>query len=384
MKRFISITLCLVYLLLIAGCGNTDNTSVDSSPSIEGLKPTLSVQELYSAYMEKITEYEEKYGKLSKPYMEPGSDGYSDMLNGVAYVDLIDFNKDNAEELVLVYYRPYGDDNPSPYEDAIYDGCMFMTVFAAQGEDIVRVFEYKLPASEYRCINSCTVHYGLIDNQVYIFNCMDYYLHMPEVEPNEYQSVDDHNQWFTADCYYGYDGSKFKLLHKKTWQGEGMNQVLMYNDEIYTYNSDENVKSPIPPIFSFEERLSADRCDSCIEKISKVKEILVSGIPQKYVSFEEQTKFSDYREIADHLLVVENDGSVRDADGIYEITDETIVEKNGVVEFVVTFTYFDEAYKEYESYREKTREVNRYYVDLSTGLVYTNYNNQFLSLEYLW
>ena len=384
MRKILSITLCLVYLLLIAGCGKADKTSSESVPSAEELKPRLSVQKLYSAYMEKITEYEDMHGKLSKPYIAPGSDVYADILQGVAYIDLIDFNKDDTEELVLVYYKPYSDDNPSPYEGELYEGCMFMTVFAAQGEDVVRVFEYKLPASEYRCISSYTLQYGFIDNKVHIFNCMDYSLYMPDVEPNEYQVQGDYNQEFTADCYYGYNGSDFQMVYKESWQGEGPQQIMMFNDEIYTYNSDEPFTSPSKRPLYVQLRLSADKYDDCVSKIAEVKKVLSSGERKDFTSFDAQTKFSSYREIADYLLLKYTENSVRDSDGINEITDDNIVEKNNMVEFRVTYTYFDKAYQEINNPRiDKTSVVGTYIVDLATGTLYES-DTDLLNSEYLW
>ncbi len=383
MKKFLSILICLSLLFLLVGCGNAGE-SPEGSPASDDLKPQLSVQELYSAYSKKVDEYETTYGKLTKPTIAPGSDGYSDMLNGVAYIDLIDFNRDDTEELVLVYFKPYGEDNPSPYLDTVYDGCMFMTVFAAQGKDIVRVFEYKLPASEYRCLSSCTVQYGLVNDNICIFNCMDYYLHMPEVEPHEYQSVEDYNQWFTADCYYGYDGAKFQMVYKDTWQGEGMHQILMYNDEIYTYNSDEKTESPVPRVYDFETILTVSNYDECSEKVAKVKGVLSSEKTEEHISFDEQSKYSSHRDIADYLLLSYTNGSVRDNNGIYEITDNNIVEKDGVVSFTITYTYFDEAYKECSDYEEKVSEKAKILVDLSTGFVYSYRFNFFLDSEYLW
>lgn len=349
------------------------------------VKPKLSTKELYEKYSSIIEECENTYGAISKPKVDMDSDPSFYLLRGVSYIDLIDFNLDGTEELVLAYYKPYDENYQKPYEHATEDGYIIMEVYAAQGKDIVNVFDYVLSHNDYRCLGGDKIKYGIIDNKVHIFTFMDYSLYMPEVELGEYDTPSNYNQWFTADCFYEYDGTKFIMKHKASWQGEGYDQVVMYNDEICTYKSDENTTIPMPESYDFEGDLSVDKYDICLNKISDVKKLLASGNKKEYISFDEQTKYSSYRELADYLLADYTKNFKFDDDGVYQISDKNITEKNGVVEFIITYTYSDKAFKEMNSpHIEKTSERDKYIVDLSTGWVYSYGVNDVLNFTYLW
>lgn len=388
MKRLLAFTICFIFILLTVSCGKTEGNVTGDTSGIKETKivaPEFSTKELYEKYSSIIKERENTYGTISKPKVDMDYDPSYRLLQGVSYIDLIDFNLDGTEELVLAYYKPYDENYHKPYEEAINDGYILMEVYAAQGKDIVNVFEYMLPYDEYRSLGGCTISYAVIENKMFIYTCMDYSLYMPEVELSEYDTPGDYNQWFTANCYYEYDGARFKMAHKDSWQGEGYEQVMMYNDEVYTYCSDENTVSPMPQSYNFEGKLIVNNYDECFNKISDVKNILASGSKKEVVSFDEQTKYSSYRQIADYLLADYTKNFDFYDDGVYQISDENIKEKNGAVEFIVTYTYSDKAFKEMNSpHIKKTSEESKYILDLSTGWVYSYGVNDVLNFTYLW
>lgn len=388
MKRLLAFTICFIFIFLTVSCGKAEGNITGDTSGIKEAKnvvPELSIKELYEKYSSIIEERENTYGAISKPKVDMDSDPSYYLLQGVSYIDLIDFNLDGTEELVLAYYKPYDENYHKPYEDAINDGYILMEVYAAKGKDVVNVFEYMLPYDEYRSLGGCTISYAVIENKMFIYTCMDYSLYMPEVELSEYDTPGDYNQWFTANCYYEYDGARFKMAHKDSWQGEGYEQVMMYNDEVYTYCSDENTVSPMPQRYNFEGKLVVKNYNDCRKKISEVKTILASGTKKEQTSFDEQTKYSSYRQIADYLLADYTKNFDFYDDGVYQISDENIKEKNGAVEFIVTYTYSDKAFKEMNSpHIKKTSEESKYILDLSTGWVYSYGVNDVLNFTYLW
>lgn len=59
-------------------------------------------QEAYKVYADKFKEYKNKYGNISEKY--EGDHTSSLYLEGLCYANLIDFNNDNLDELLLVYF----------------------------------------------------------------------------------------------------------------------------------------------------------------------------------------------------------------------------------------------------------------------------------------
>lgn len=377
--------MCFIFILSATSCGKTDAESTPTKTEIKDTTPGLSTKELYAKFSEIINEHETTYGAISKP-TEKYSNWDVEILNGVSYIDLIDFNVDGTEELVMVYSKSFDENYQNPYENSTREKYMLMKVFANQGKNVVNVFECVLPSDEYRATAGITLQYGMVGNKTYTFNCMNYTLNMPEVEPEDYAEPNDYNQWFTADCYYEYDGTKFTLVHKRAWQGESPESILMFNDEVVSYNWETLAVDPTQNVTGVEAKLSVDNYELLTNKISDVKSTLASGVKKEYKSFDKQSKFSSYREIADYLLLKSTENSVRDNDGVYEIKDDNIVEKDGCVEFTVTFIYFDDVYMElYQNNPNlnKIRNHAEYTVNLSTGQIYS-YDTDILRPEYVW
>ena len=79
MKRILCGVLCVVIVLLMTACGNSGETMTEQ-------------------YAHIVTEYENQYGVISK---ERNIFYSSDALGGLSYIELIDFNADGKDELVL-------------------------------------------------------------------------------------------------------------------------------------------------------------------------------------------------------------------------------------------------------------------------------------------
>ena len=384
MKKIIALALCFLFIVSAAGCGMLEKNAPEKT-EIKVTTPELSTKELYAKFSEIINEHETTNGVIKKP-SNADVDPNFEMLYGLSYVDLIDFNADGTEELAIVYSKPFDENYQNPYENSTRDSYMLMKVFANQGKDVVNVFECVLPSDEYRSTAGMTLRYGVAGNKTYTFNCMNYTLNMPEVEPEDYAEPNDYNQWFTADCYYEYDGEGFALVHKRAWQGETPESMLMFNDEVVSYNWEELKSEPIPKVSVLEVKLCVGNFEALSKKISDVKSTLASGVKKEYKSFDKQSKFSSYREIADYLLLKSTENSVRDNDGVYEIKDDNIVEKEGCVNFTVTFTYFDDVYMELYKNNPNLKKITNYAeytVNLSTGQLYSQDDN-ILKPEYIW
>lgn len=182
----------------------------------------------------------EKYSRLLKKYDEKYS---------IAYSEYIDFNNDGFDELLMVY--PTTDTNKYHYSSEKY--IYVCQVFGIQGEDAVSLISFKLPVNNYRGLNGKTLCIAQLNGKICLYNFMDYTLYMPEEGLSDFKNVDDyHHQFFTSDCYYAYNGEKFILEGKYTWQGERDEMITMIN----------NVRCSQEELHEYQESL-----DTIIKKI---------------------------------------------------------------------------------------------------------------------
>ncbi len=191
-----------------ATLGMEKTTPDEYSPNV--VKPQLSNTQIHQEYDKLLNEYKEKYGTMT------------------AYVDLIDFNKDSFDEFLVVYGIPNENDTHHYSAESHIFVC---EIFGAQGTDIVKLLKFNLPVNDYRGLMGKTLWLAEKNGKTYLCNYMNYTLYMPEEGLSDFRNVDDkYHQFFTADCYYTYNGERFVLENSYTWQGERDEMITMINN----------------------------------------------------------------------------------------------------------------------------------------------------------
>ena len=189
------------------------------------LKPQLTTKEIHLKYNQILKNYKEKYGVI--PPSENAS--ASAPCDGVAYIDLIDFNNDSFNEFLIIY------NTLNKKETHFYspDEHVFICeIFGVQGTEIVSLVKTNLPVNDYRGLMGKTLWLAEQNGKTYLCDYMNYTLYMPEEGLSDFKNVDDkYHQFFTADCYFKYNGERFVLENKYIWQGERDNMITMINDE---------------------------------------------------------------------------------------------------------------------------------------------------------
>lgn len=189
------------------------------------LKPQLTQKEIYSKYSNILKDYKDKYGEITPPEVENAPI----TCDGVAYTDLIDFNNDGFKEFLIVYGTLNKKDTHhySP-EEHIF----ICEIFGTQATEVVNLVKLNLPVNDYRGLMGKTLWLAEQNGKTYLCNYMNYTLHMPEEGLSDFTNVDDkYHQFFTADCYFAYNGEKFVLENKFIWQGERDDMITMVNDK---------------------------------------------------------------------------------------------------------------------------------------------------------
>ncbi len=205
------------------------------------VKPQLNQKELYNQYNTILKEYQTKHT--------------------VAYVDLIDFNNDKSDEFIIVYGIPNETDT---HHYSTEKHIFICEIFGAQGSEIVNLVKFNLPVNDYRSLMGKTLWLAEQNGKTYLCNYMNYTLYMPEEGLSDFKNVDDnYHQFFTADCYYTYNGEKFVLENKYSWQGERDEMITMINDkrcdlsEFYKHQQSPDTVENMVDISSNPEKLNA-------------------------------------------------------------------------------------------------------------------------------
>lgn len=114
MKKIISILLCFVLVLSTAACS---------------FSKTLTEQ-----YADIVEDYENQYGIISK---ERNIIYGSDALGGLSYIDLIDFNGDGIDELLLIFDQCTN--------EKVMEGALTCHIYAEQDGKAIIVYDENLP-----------------------------------------------------------------------------------------------------------------------------------------------------------------------------------------------------------------------------------------------
>ncbi len=190
-----------------ASLGMESTALSEYTPQI--VKPQLTAKELYGKYNTILKDYKTKHS--------------------IAYVDLVDFNNDKFKEFIIIYGIP-NENNAHHYSAEKY--IFICEIFGAQGKDVVNLLTFNLPVNDYRGLEGKTLWLAEMNGKTYLCDCMNYTLHMPEEGLSDFVNVDDeYHQFFTADCYFTYNGEKFVLENKYIWQGERDEMITMINDK---------------------------------------------------------------------------------------------------------------------------------------------------------
>lgn len=114
MRKILCVIFCFVFIISTAACGNFGKT-------------------LTEKYADIVKEYEDKYGIISK---ERNIFYSSDALGGLSYIDLIDFNNDGVDELVLIFDR-------CTYEN-VMEGALTCHIYAEVDGELSLVYDENL------------------------------------------------------------------------------------------------------------------------------------------------------------------------------------------------------------------------------------------------
>ncbi len=235
---------------------------IDTIKSTLGMEPTVLNEYAPQVVMPQLTEKElyNKYNTILKEYKAKHT---------IAYIDLVDFNNDKSDEFIIVYGIPNETDT---HHYSTEKHIFICEIFGAQGTEIVNLVKFNLPVNDYRSLMGKTLWLAEQNGKTYLCNYMNYTLYMPEEGLSDFKNVDDnYHQFFTADCYYTYNGEKFVLENKYSWQGERDEMITMINDkrcdlsEFYKHQQNPDIVKNMVDISSNPEELNAHNSD--IEKL---------------------------------------------------------------------------------------------------------------------
>lgn len=215
MKRILCGVLCVVIVLLMTACGNSGETMTEQ-------------------YAHIVTEYENQYGVISK---ERNIFYSSDALGGLSYIELIDFNADGKDELVLVF-------DQCTYEN-VMEGALTCHIYADVNGKAKLVYDENLSAIEK---NSSSRYMGrtlrlvaegkgigIITSEYKTIELTDY----PRKEHNYNDDTDEvkYDYTFFSEAYRVFDGESFSVACEL---GDGMTYSSEYG---YLYMVDDELCS---------------------------------------------------------------------------------------------------------------------------------------------
>lgn len=202
-------------------------------------------QQMLNEYYGVVEKYIDTYGKTE--YVSKNSIAY---MNGVSYVDLIDFNNDDKEELIIVYRKPVN------YRQDTYDGSYvsytenkyFCEVYSWNGANAWRVFQREgLSEIMDDNINQCLMIYTGSDKKQLCFNTFKFenysrtmYASSKFVKFDGEKFVDGFRAWYSND--YGYHEyringeyvSEATFRDKKGYQAPFFDGTETYDSKKYT------------------------------------------------------------------------------------------------------------------------------------------------------
>ncbi len=212
MKRIFCAVLCFAFVLLITACSNSGETMTEQ-------------------YAHIVTEYENQYGVISK---ERNIFYSSDALGGLSYVDLIDFNADGKDELILIF-------DQCTYEN-VMEGALTCHIYAdvngkaslVYDENLSTVDKYSKSGYMGRTLrfvaegdNIC-----LVIPEHETIELSDY----PRKERNYETGLDEvrYDYTFFNESYLVFDGESFSAICKA---GESLTYTSEYGD-VYMLNNE--------------------------------------------------------------------------------------------------------------------------------------------------
>ncbi|MBR5442018.1 MAG: hypothetical protein IKV44_03605 [Clostridia bacterium] len=255
MKRLISIILCVSVMLLTTACGSTQ-------------------KDLTTQYCEIINKYENQHGTITtgrKTYCP------NDALGGVSYLELIDFDANGTDELLIIF------DQNSPEVDL--GGALTCHIYADLDGTATRVYECNLAITDIRTAVSNTIgcdftgrtlcftedgsKTGLLQVRMYTQEMEYYPLKIYDTEKAE--PITTYNHSFLEYQYLSFNGTDFVTDRAVAVEkGSPSSNLFLLDGSVcseYTFN-----ESKIP-VARYVEPASLN-FDKCLEGIDSVKTAL--------------------------------------------------------------------------------------------------------------
>ena len=130
MKKGLSVILCVVLVLLTSACG----------------KPAEELEDINTQYTRLINKYEADYGTISK---NRKAFCLNDALGGVSYIELIDFDNNGTDELVIIFDQNTKENN--------LNGALTCHVYAEIDGKATFVYENNLAIADIRTTVANTI-----------------------------------------------------------------------------------------------------------------------------------------------------------------------------------------------------------------------------------
>lgn len=221
MKKILSILLCFVIILSTAACS---------------LNKSLTEQ-----YADIVEEYENIYGVISK---ERNIFYGSDALGGLSYIDLIDFNGDGIDELLLIFDQCTN--------EKVMEGALTCHIYAENEGKATLVYDENLQTNDdlyWDCdFSGRTLLLSEYEGQHYIVLVEKETKELRDYPKRSYNYDTDteeisYDYDFLSNSFTGFDGLAFNVVNKisehKTYSEES-NGFYMIDDELCSeeeYNS---------------------------------------------------------------------------------------------------------------------------------------------------
>lgn len=209
-----------------------------------------NAQSVNNAYYEIVNKYNSKYGQAE--YIKDGSIAY---IDGLALVDLVDFNNDDVPELVLGYRKGIkvrDEDNQGNYI-SILKYKYYCEIYTYKNKQAVRIFENEGISTKIN--NDDDVYFMYKKNKSKNQLCI-----------NTYSNTNYGQNVHASSTLYDFDGSQFEIVKKAEYSAEyGYYQYYIDNEKVYS--SKFNSEGYFLPLFNGNDNY--DTNEYCVTYLSR-------------------------------------------------------------------------------------------------------------------
>ena len=261
LKKLVSIILCVSVIILTTACGSTQ-------------------KDLTTQYCEIINKYEDLYGTIST---DRASYSPNDALGGVSYLELIDFDSNGTDELLIIF-----DQNTREVD---LSGALTCHIYASLEGTAERIYECNLAITDIRtavantigcdftgrtlCFTSDESKTGLLQVRMYTKEMEYYPLKIYDAEKAE--PITTYNHSFLEYQYLSFNGTEFVTDNViAVEKGSPSSNLFLLNGETcseFTFNEGKRAITRYvePAIYNFKKclaQLDAVKTELGLEKTS--------------------------------------------------------------------------------------------------------------------